>query len=240
MTSSTQAETRPTTGFHTSQTMPVDQSLSVRFDLENIKIYTYSGHGSLNKIEDDETTLQANTEVPAEPKKKSAFGFISKQPIKPQTNEAKPNQGLSFVSNTNVGRTDFYDASQGNNSGLTTENYDHESHQENQSATNFAERRQSLSSNASEPVNTGPPKPTAFGFISKKVSTKLYLSFNILQKQSVQIEPESQHHQYDNQISNLNNNQTSLNLDASMHNEMESGITSSDTRSESCPFKEFY
>jgi len=108
-----------------------------------------SGHGSLTRIEGDETPTSM-TEGLGEPKKVSAFGFMQKQPIKIQTNQP---QGLSFVTNADPSPQRMYEGEPAN-------------------FNEYGEKRPSLTSLASEPVNTGAQKGpgSAFSFIKKVIN----------------------------------------------------------------------
>lgn len=86
--------------------------------------------------------------------RKSAFGFIQKKPIKPQQTEPSPRNQLSFVTN-------------GTSIPQFTDNPETEYNPEAQSAVNFSDRSPSLTSQASEPINTGAGKTSAFSFIKK-------------------------------------------------------------------------
>lgn len=105
-------------------------------------------------------TPSSNQEIAPETSKKSAFGFIKKGPMKPSGNDTQP---TSFAANTETNQNSFY-----GNQTFTSENPETEFNTDAPSM--ISERKQSLSSNASEPVNVG--KSSAFGFLNKKVNNK--------------------------------------------------------------------
>lgn len=116
---------------------------------------TITSQKSLSGIEDEEQQKPLDESMSSDAPRKSAFGFIQKKPIKPQQTEPSPRNQLSFVTN-------------GTSMPQFTDNPETEYNPEVQSAVNFSDRSPSLTSQASEPVNTGAGKTSAFSFIKKK------------------------------------------------------------------------